>query len=296
MAIEIGNQLALREQALFILFNLIASANPPPSSPHPTMPEHKPLAVVTASTAGIGLSAAMSLAARGMHVIVSSRSLANVTQAVLQINQTHGPDAASGLPCHVASKADRDALVAFAASRAPHVRALVLNAAVSTSYGRIFDITEQQWDKMFDVNLKAAFFLVKQFEHMLTAGSSVTFVTSIAAYNPIPGLGAYSITKTALLGMCKVLSVELARDGIRVNAVAPGLIQTKFSEKLWKPDDPSDGQADQTSKLSKFLYIPMKRIGLPHDVGGVIAFLASEDAAYVTGETIVVAGGITSKL
>lgn len=264
------------------------------------MRDEKPVAVVTASTAGIGLSAALSLAKRGMHVIVSSRTASNVTQAVDQINAAYGPHAASGIPCHVARKSDREALVAFAASRATHVRALVLNAAVSTSYGNIFDITEQQWDKMFDVNLKASFFLVKEFQHMLTTGSSITFVTSIAAYNPIPGLGAYSITKTALLGMCKVLSVELARRGIRVNAVAPGLIQTKFSEKLWKGNDStlqqSQTQPSQSTKISKFMHIPMNRIGQPQDIGGVIAFLASEDAAYITGETIVAAGGITSKL
>lgn len=257
---------------------------------------NKPLAVVTASTAGIGLSAAMALAKSGMHVVVSSRKAENVSQAVALINDAYGPDAASGIPCHVGNKENREALVAFAASRSTHIRALVLNAAVSTAYGPIFNISEDQWDKMFDINLKAAFFLVKDFNDMLTAGSSVTFITSIAAYNPIPGLGAYSITKTALLGMCKTLSVELARDGIRVNAIAPGLIQTKFSEKLWKHKDQGKGDAMESDKISKFLHIPMGRIGMPNDIGGVVAFLVSEDAAYITGETIVVAGGITSKL
>lgn len=261
------------------------------------MREQKSVAVVTASTAGIGLSAAMALAKRGMHVIVSSRGAENVTKSVELINEAYGPNAASGIPCHVGRKADRDALVAFAREKGGgKVQALVLNAAVSTAYGPIFNITEEQWDKMFDVNLKAAFFLVKEFDPYLSSTASVTFITSVAAYTAIPGLGAYSISKTALLGMTKVLSVELARKGIRVNAVAPGLIQTKFSEKLWKSDERVEGDASGSNKLSKFFYIPLKRIGAPDDVGGVVAFLASDEAAYITGETIVVAGGVTSKL
>lgn len=263
------------------------------------MRERKPIAVVTASTAGIGLSAAMALAKRGMHVIVSSRGAENVTKAVELIKEAYGPDAASGIPCHVGRKEDRDALVAFAREKGgDEVQTLVLNAAVSTAHGPIFNITEEQWDKMFDVNLKAAFFLAKAFEPYLSSSASVTFITSIAAYTPIPGLGAYSITKTALLGMTKVLSIELAGKGIRVNAVAPGLIQTKFSEKLWKPAEDAEGDASgsTSNKFSKFLYIPLKRIGVPDDVGGVVAFLASQEAAYITGEIIVVGGGVTSKL
>lgn len=250
--------------------------------------------MVTASTSGIGLSAAASLAKRGFHVIISSRQRANVTAAVDHINSVHGPDAASGLPCHVAKQADRASLLSFVRQRGSLVKTLVLNAAVSTAYGRIFDVSEAQWDKMFDVNVKAVFFLLKDFLHVLGEGSSVVIVASIAAYSPIPGLGAYSITKTALLGMCKVLSLELAVKGVRVNAVAPGLVRTKFSERLWKDDD---GQVtEKPPSASKFMHIPMKRIAQPDEVGGVVAFLASDDASYITGETIVVAGGIMSKL
>lgn len=260
------------------------------------MPSRKPLAVVTASTSGIGLSAALSLAKRGFHVIISSRKHANVSAAVDFINSVHGPDAASGIPCHVAKPVDRAALFAFAQQRASFIKTLVLNAAVSTAYGRIFDVSEAQWDKMFDVNVKAVFFLVKDFLHMLGEGSSVVIVASIAAYSPIPGLGAYSITKTALLGMCKVLSSELAVKGIRVNALAPGLVRTKFSEKLWRDDADADQVTEKQSSLSKFAHIPMNRIAQPDEIGGVIAFLASDDASYITGETVVVAGGIMSKL
>lgn len=257
------------------------------------MKGQRPIAVVTASSTGIGLAAAMALAKRGMHVIISSRSQQNVNRAVELVNDTYGAGSASGMSCHVGRKEDRAALLQFAQERGPAIQALVLNAAVSTAHGPIFNISEEQWDKMFDVNVKAAFFMVKEFESSLSSSASVVFMTSIAAYTAIPGLGAYSISKTALLGMCKVLSVELARKGIRVNAVAPGLIKTKFSEKLWKTDEKSTGGA---VKLSNFFHVPLKRIGLPEDIGGVVAFLVSEDASYITGETIVVAGGARSKL
>lgn len=260
--------------------------------------ERKPIAVVTASTAGIGLAAAFALAKQGMHVIVSSRGAENVEKSVKLINDACGLGSASGIPCHVGQPEDRAALLAFALSKGSSIQALVLNAAVSTAHGNIFNITEEQWDKMFDINVKAAFFLVKEFEPSFTNTSSVVFITSIAAYSAIPGLGAYSITKTALLGMCKVLSIELARKGIRVNAVAPGLIKTKFSEKLWKTDDNSEASstAPGGGMLAKFFHVPLNRIGVPEDIGGIVAFLVSDQASYITGETIVVAGGAMSKL
>lgn len=162
---------------------------------------------------------------------------------------------------------------------------------MSTAYGPALEVTEAQWDKMFEVNVKAAFFTIKDMQPVLSSGSSIVLVTSAAGYNPIPRLGTYSITKTALLGMCKVLSAELASKGIRVNAVAPGLIRTRFSEALWKNKDGSERQVSDS-----FGWIPMKRIGEPDEVAPLIAFLVSDDARYITGETVVVGGGINSKL
>lgn len=255
-------------------------------------------AVVTASTAGIGLSVALSLAKRSYHVIVSSRSGENVDRAVETIRSRYGPDSASGLTCHVGSQEDRERLLQAALVRGGGVvDALVLNAAVSTTYGACIKTTEEQWDKMFDVNVKSNFMMIKRFAPVMKKGSSIVLVTSIAAYTALPGLGAYSISKTALLGMCKVFAVELAKRGIRVNAVAPGLIQTKFSEKLWQGEQSFAARTmDETSELSGLFHIPMKRLGKADDIGGVVAFLISDEAAYITGETIVVAGGARSKL
>lgn len=256
------------------------------------------IAIVTASTAGIGLAIAKALAADGYHVIVSSRNPDHVNATVSLIRSSHGEDSCSGIACHVGKESDRLALLQHAQEKGSHVHALILNAAVSTVFGRILDSTESDWDKIFDINLKAAFLIVKLFAHTLVRGSSIVLTTSIAAYSTMPGLGIYSISKTALLGMCKVLAGEFARKGIRVNAVAPGLIQTKFSEKLWKKEGStkeSDKQTDER-KLERYFRIPLGRIGQPEDISGLVTFLVSDKASYITGETIVAAGGLTSKL
>ena len=122
----------------------------------------------------------------------------------------------------------------------------------------------------------------------MSRGSSVLIVSSYTGYTPQPLLGAYSVSKTSLISLTKVLGTELAPKGIRINALAPGVIKTKFSEALWKDKDPeSDAQLAS---------IPMGRYGDPDEVGALGCFLCSNDASYITGETIVVAGGLQSRL
>lgn len=262
------------------------------------MHSQKPVAVVTASTAGIGLSIADALAKDGYHVVISSRKQENVEQALKSLRAIHGLTAISGITCHVSDVSDRARLLSHALQQGGKIHALVLNAATSTSYGPILDTTESQWDKMFDVNVKSTFMTIKLFApHLMPKNSSIILVSSIAAYNALAGAGAYSITKTALLGLCKVLAVELGARGIRVNAVAPGIIKTKFSQGLWEGEKSLANSAiSGKGPGAKLLFIPLGRIGEPDDVGGVVAFLVSKHAAYITGETIVMAGGAMSKL
>lgn len=254
------------------------------------------LAIITGSTAGIGLAAADALAHAGYYVLVSSRRKEHVEQAVKDLQDKHGMGAVSGVVCHVGHSEDRARLISQARCLSDRVQALVLNAAASTVLGPVLKSTEADWDKMFDVNVKSTFLLIKQFSPMLHAGSSVVIVSSIAAYNPLPGLGIYSITKTALLGLTKVLAGELGTRGIRVNSVAPGIIKTKFSKALWNGKHPSTNDVVQQEESHSFFRIPLSRVGEVGDVSGVIAFLVSKDAAYITGETIVMAGGAWSKL
>lgn len=271
-------------------YNTGESAHPSSSS--------KPIAVVTASTAGIGLGVGHALAKAGYHVVISSRKPENVKMAVEQIQGQFGVDSASGLPCHVSQPEARSALVAHALQQqGGKIEALVLTAGASTHVGSILETSESHWDKIFEVNVKSAFLLVQQFAPHLNAGASIVFISSIAAYNPLPGVGVYSVTKTALLGLTKTLANELAARQIRVNCVAPGIIKTSFSKGLWQGEKSLANSAiSGKGKGAKYFHIPLGRIGEPDDVSGIVAFLVSPQAAYITGETIVAAGGAFSKL
>lgn len=242
------------------------------------------VAVVTASTKGIGLAIARRLAAEGAHVVVSSREQEHVDEAVQSIAQKGG--SASGLVCHVGRKEDRRRLVTETLQAHGRIDILVNNAAVNPVFGPVIQIEEQAWDKIMETNVKAAFFLtVEVARQMMERGSgSIVFVASTAGIRPMPFLGAYSVSKAAVLGLVRVLAYEWATTGIRVNAVAPGLIQTRFSEALWK---------DEGIKEQVLRHVPMQRVGQPQEVAGAVAYLCSDEASYVSGETIVVSGGMS---
>ncbi|XP_026867273.2 dehydrogenase/reductase SDR family member 4 [Electrophorus electricus] len=245
------------------------------------------VAIVTASTDGIGLAAAQALGKRGAHVVVSSRRQANVDKAVSLLRNENIE--VIGTTCNVGNREDRERLVNMAVEQCGGIDILVSNAAVNPFFGNILESTDEVWSKILDVNVKAAFLLTKQvFPHMVKrGGGSVVFVSSVAGYQPMQGLGPYSVSKTALLGLTQALAPELAQSNIRVNCVAPGIIKTRFSAALWQ----SEEVANEFLKL-----LSIKRLGMPEDIGGVITFLCSEDASYITGETITVTGGMNCRL
>uniref|UniRef100_A0A3B3UWP3 Dehydrogenase/reductase (SDR family) member 4 n=1 Tax=Poecilia latipinna TaxID=48699 RepID=A0A3B3UWP3_9TELE len=211
------------------------------------------VAIVTASTDGIGLAAAQALGKRGAHVVVSSRRQANVDKAVALLKSQS--IRVTGTTCNVGKGEDREKLVQL----------------------------------ILSVNVKAAFLLTKLVvPHMeKRGGGNVIFVSSVGGYQPMQGLGPYCVSKTALLGLTRALAPELAHSNIRVNCVAPGVIKTRFSSALWENKDIVD-------ELKKQLSI--KRIGEPEEIGGTIAFLCSDDASYITGETVTVTGGMSCRL
>uniref|UniRef100_A0AAY5EER1 Dehydrogenase/reductase (SDR family) member 4 n=1 Tax=Electrophorus electricus TaxID=8005 RepID=A0AAY5EER1_ELEEL len=246
------------------------------------------VAIVTASTDGIGLAAAQALGKRGAHVVVSSRRQANVDKAVSLLRNENIE--VIGTTCNVGNREDRERLVNMAVEQCGGIDILVSNAAVNPFFGNILESTDEVWSKILDVNVKAAFLLTKQvFPHMVKrGGGSVVFVSSVAGYQPIfimPELRTF--VKTALLGLTQALAPELAQSNIRVNCVAPGIIKTRFSAALWQ----SEEVANEFLKL-----LSIKRLGMPEDIGGVITFLCSEDASYITGETITVTGGMNCRL
>ncbi|XP_061447237.1 dehydrogenase/reductase SDR family member 4-like isoform X2 [Rhineura floridana] len=192
------------------------------------------VALVTASTEGIGFAIARRLAQDGAHVVVSSRKQGNVDRAVAELRTENL--SVSGLVCHVGKADDRQRLIDVALECHGGIDILVSNAAVNPFFGSILDATDDVWDKILDINVKAAALLIKLVvPHMeKRGGGSIVIVSSIAAYSPFPGLGPYNVSKTALLGLTHNLAPELAPRNIRINSVAPGLIRTKFSSALWQ--------------------------------------------------------------
>ncbi|XP_048782092.1 dehydrogenase/reductase SDR family member 4-like isoform X3 [Lagopus muta] len=187
------------------------------------------VALVTAATDGIGLAVAQRLGEAGARVLLSSRRQHNVDAAVQKL-RAQGLEV-SGVVCHVGQPQDRQRLVQTALDTYGAIDILVSNAAVNPVMGSTLEVEEAAWEKIFQVNVTAAAMLVKLvLPHMeKRGGGAVVLVTSVAGFIPNPTLGPYSVSKTALLGLVKVLAPELRARGVRLNAVAPGLIQTRFS-------------------------------------------------------------------
>ncbi|XP_059536586.1 dehydrogenase/reductase SDR family member 2, mitochondrial-like [Myotis daubentonii] len=239
------------------------------------------VAVVTGSTSGIGFAIARRLAQDGAHVVVSSRKQQNVDQALAAL-QGEGLSV-SGTVCHVGKAEDRDRLVTAALRHSGNVDFLVCVAGVNPYVGSTLESSEEVWDKILNVNVKAPALLLSQLlPHMENrGGSSVVLVSSVLAYVPAARLGAYNVSKAAILGLTKTLSLELAPKDIRVNCLVPGLIDTAFSKVLF--EDPVFWNHLKGSH-------GIQRVGQPEDCSGLVSFLCSPDASYITGESIVVAG------
>lgn len=240
------------------------------------------IVLVTASASGIGLGISRRLAQEGATVIISSRNKTNIDAAVKELQKEGlNPD---GFPCHVGKKDDRDKLLEYIRTKYGRLDALVLNAAVATHFGNLFDTTETQFDKTFEVNVKAVFFMVKEYHSIMPKGSAILLISSYEAYALDKTIGVYAVTKTAMLGMTKLLAHELKEVGIRVNCIAPGLIRTKFAGALLTHEEVIKER------------LGIDRVGDPQDIAGAAAFLCSKDADYVIGETLSVAGFVSQRL
>uniref|UniRef100_A0A914VDP1 Dehydrogenase/reductase SDR family member 4 n=1 Tax=Plectus sambesii TaxID=2011161 RepID=A0A914VDP1_9BILA len=190
------------------------------------------VAIVTAATKGIGEAIAERLAQDGAKVVISSRRQDNVDETVGRLKKL-GLTVA-GIVCHVGNAADRAKLIDFTLSTFGRIDILVNNAGINPHFGHILDISEEVWDKLFDVNVKAAFMLCKLVvPHMeKVGGGSIVFNASIGGYKPPTGIATYGVTKTTLLGLTKALAVSLVHQNIRVNGIAPGIIKTHMSRAV----------------------------------------------------------------
>ncbi|XP_069069112.1 dehydrogenase/reductase SDR family member 4-like [Pleurodeles waltl] len=245
------------------------------------------VAIMTASTDGIGLAVARRLAQQGAHVIVSSRNQENVDKTIKQLKSENL--SVSGTVCNVADKDHRKNLVELAMEEHGRIDYLFSNAATGVNAKCIFDTTEEEWTEVLHTNVTAMFLLVKQvLPHMQKLGSgSIVLTSSAVAYSFVPVFGPYCVSKTALTGLTKILASELAPMNIRLNSLAPGLTRTALSTPVWTNE--------ALLKNMKEVY-GFQRLAEPEEHAGIVSFLFSSDASYLTGETVVVAGGYKTRL
>jgi NAD(P)-dependent dehydrogenase (short-subunit alcohol dehydrogenase family) len=242
------------------------------------------VAVLTGASRGIGRAIALRLAAAGAHVVVSSRRLDNVEAVAAEIRAAGGQSLA--IEAHVGDPAAVESLVARTAEAYGGLDIVVNNAATNPHFGPLLSADEGQWDKILDTNAKAAFRLCRAAVPHLEArgGGKIINVASVAGLQPSPGMGLYGISKAALIMLTRQLAMELGAANIQVNALAPGVIKTRFSRVLWQTPQISD---------SILGHLPLGHFGEPDDVAGLALYLASPASDYVTGAVFVVDGGLS---
>jgi NAD(P)-dependent dehydrogenase (short-subunit alcohol dehydrogenase family) len=239
------------------------------------------VAVVTGGNSGIGLAAAIRLQQEGAKVAISGRNRKTLDDAVKTIG-----NGVLAVQSDAAKLTDADKLFAEVAKKLGKVDILFVNAGVAT-FAPLADTTESAYDNLFDINIKGAYFTIQKALPFLNDGASIILNTSVADSTGTVGASAYSATKAALRSLARTAAAELVGRGIRVNAVAPGPIVTPIFGKTGLPQEAIDEFAKEL--MAK---VPMKRLGQPEEIAGVVAFLASQDASYITGVEINVDGGL----
>lgn len=242
------------------------------------------VAVVTGSSKGIGLSIARLLGRHGASVVVSSRK-ADAVEAVAATLRSEGIEA-TGIAAHMGDLAQVGALAEACIERYGGIDVVVNNAAVNPVFGPMKDADLKAFDKIMEVNVKGPIELARLAHPSMKArgGGSVVNVSSIEGLTPGEGLGYYSISKAALLAATKVMAREWGRDGIRANAICPGLVDTKFSEAL------TSNERILKHVLSKQA---LPWVAGPDHIAGLALFLASPASAFCTGGVYTADGGYT---
>ena len=242
------------------------------------------VALVTGSTRGIGKSIAEELARAGARVAVSSRK-AEACEQVRAEFEGRGYEVLAQ-PCNVSRKEDLRSLVEATRRRWGRIDIAVSNAASNPYYGPLADIPDDAFDKIFANNVKSVLWLAGMTLPGMAelGGGSYITVGSIGGIRASTVIGAYGMSKAADHMLVKNLAAEWGPKNVRVNAIAPGLIRTEFARALWEDDKRRAAREAQT---------PLRRLGEPKDIGAIAVFLASEAAAFVTGQTIVADGGVT---
>ncbi len=241
------------------------------------------VALVTGASRGIGEASALELAGRGGRVAISARHREPLQAAAQRIRERTGGEVMA-VPAHAGREADQRELVERVMASWGRLDILVNNAGTNPHFGPTLEVEPTAWDKTFEVNLRGPLLLTALVYRawMREHGGAVVMVSSIAGINPALGLGAYGVSKAALNMLTRQLARELGPEGIRVNAVAPGIVETEFARALWQPGP----LADRNRRRN-----PLGRFASPQEVARAVAFLASDESAYVSGAVLTVSGG-----
>jgi len=242
------------------------------------------VALVTGSTRGIGKSIAEEMARAGARVVVSSRK-AEACEKVRAEFEKQGYEVLAQA-CNVSRKEELQALVDATLKRWGRIDIAVSNAASNPYYGPLAAIPDEAFDKIFNNNVKSVLWLAAMTLPGMAerGGGSYISVGSIGGIIANTVIGAYGMSKAADHMLVKNLAAEWGPKNVRVNAIAPGLIKTDFAKALWE---------DPVRRKEREAATPLRRLGEPRDIGGVAAFLASDAAAFITGQVIVADGGVT---
>ena len=243
------------------------------------------VAVVTGSSRGIGRSSAELLARMGAKVVVSSRK-ADACQEVVDGIRKEGGDA-HVIACNISRRDEVEALIDGTIKHYGRLDVLVCNAAVNPYYGPLLDITDEAFDKIMGSNVKSNIWLSSLAIPKMAerGGGSVIIISSIGGLRGSTVIGAYGISKAADFALCRSLAGEWGPKNVRVNCIAPGLVKTDFARALWE---------DEANLKRRTATTPLRRIGEPHEIAGAVVYLASDASTFMTGQTIVIDGGVTT--
>jgi dehydrogenase/reductase SDR family protein 4 len=243
------------------------------------------VAIVTGGSRGIGRAIALGLANYGADVVVASRKQEDLDVVAREIRALGRK--AVGTATHMRNREDIERLVQATLDEFGKIDILVNNAGTNPYFGPFLQMEERTWDQIMTVNLKAYYLLAQAASKgmMDRKSGNIINVASAGGKRASPGLGAYSISKAGVIMLTQVLAQELGPYGIRVNAIAPGIIQTRFAEALWSNELILQRTKEQT---------PLGRIGQPEEMAGVCVWLASEASSFVAGQTIVLDGGASA--
>ena len=247
---------------------------------------HGKVAVITGSSRGIGKAIAVRMAEAGAKVVISSRKAGPCEQVAASIDAAHGAGSALAIPANISSKDDLRHLVDETTRCLGRIDILVCNAASNPYYGPMAGIEDDQFRKILENNVIANHWLINfTVPQMIERkDGAIIIVSSIGGLRGSPIIGAYNVSKAADFQLARNLAVEYGPHNVRVNCIAPGLIRTDFAKALWEDPELLERRTATT---------PLRRIGEPDEIAGAAVFLASKAAAFMTGQSIVIDGGVT---